>query len=280
MTLALIAGTGQLPPLLAESLVAQGKTPLICEMRGFASEVPEALPRLAFRLETLGSFLATLKAMNVTEVCMAGAMQRPEVDPAAIDEATQPLLPQLMAAMSKGDDGTLRAVIALFEAQGFAVVGAAELVPDLLPAAGWATRKPAAQSATLEADLAADLAADLGAARAALVLMGKADLGQAVLVRGGAVLAREDARGTDALLADFAVPQTAPRGQGALMFKAPKPAQDLRADMPLIGPSTAKAAAAAGLRGLIIEAGGVMVLDSPRVVTLLEERGMFLWVVE
>lgn len=272
MTLALIAGTGQLPPLLAERLVARGQVPLVCEMRGFASEVPEALPRLAFRLETLGSFLATLKAMNVTEVCMAGAMQRPEVDPAAIDAATQPLLPQLMAAMSKGDDGTLRAVIALFEAQGFAVVGAAELVPDLLPAAGWATRKPAGQSTALEADLAA--------ARAALVQMGEADLGQAVLVRGGAVLAREDARGTDALLADFAVPPAAPRGQGALMFKAPKPAQDLRADMPLIGPSTAKAAAAAGLRGLIIEAGGVMVLDLRQVVSLLEERGMFLWVVE
>lgn len=256
----------------------------------------------------LGSFLAKLAACGVTQVCMAGAMRRPKVDPTAIDAATMPLVPRLMAAMAKGDDGTLREVIALFEEHGFEVVGATDIAPDLLPAAGCHTRT-----------LPDDIAADVAAARAALVDMGQADLGQAVLVRDGAVIAREDMRGTDAMLDDFGAPavpddgpgpdgggdplgaamdavgdligsaadwlsgadkpDAVPPGAGAVLYKAPKPDQELRVDMPVIGAQTALKAAEAGLRGIVVEHGGVMVLDLPRVVATLDARGMFLQVV-
>lgn len=300
MTIALIAGTGGLPPHVAGSLMVQGRVPIICEMRGFPSDIKGEFARIPFRIETLGMLLATLTSLGVTEVCMAGAVQRPAVDPTAIDAATAPLVPRLQAAMALGDDGTLREVIAIFEDNGFAVVGAHQIAPDLLPIVGVHTKTPPP-----------DLTDALITARAAMADMARADQGQALLLRDDAVIAAEDARGTAAMLRDFSDPlndgsdqggilddvfgvfgdaiggvadwlsgadySSAP-GAGAILYKAPKPDQNLQADMPLIGPDTAMQAAEAGLTGIVIPAGTVMVLDLPQVVAILDAQGMFLWV--
>ncbi|SMX31075.1 LpxI family protein [Octadecabacter ascidiaceicola] len=302
MSTALIAGTGGLPPHLAGSLMVQGSSPIICEMRGFPSEIKGELERVAFRIETLGTLLETLKSLGVTEVCMAGAVQRPDVDPSAIDPATAPLVPRLMAAMAKGDDGTLREIISIFEEHGFTIVGAHEVAPDLLPITGQHTKAAAP-----------NLTETLAAAKVALAEMGQADQGQAMLLRDGAVMACEDARGTEALLRDYCEPLDergtssgdplveiidgaidmirdaagwmtdqpviAPNAKGAILYKAPKPDQILKADMPLIGPDTAMQAAEAGLAGIVIPQSRVMVLDLPQVVAILNAQGMFLQVV-
>ncbi|MCW1950861.1 MAG: UDP-2,3-diacylglucosamine diphosphatase LpxI [Octadecabacter sp.] len=301
MTIALIAGTGGLPPHLAGSLLVQGRTPIICEMHGFPSEIKGEFERVGFRIETLGTFLDTLKSLSVTEVCMAGAVQRPDVDPSAIDPATAPLVPRLIAAMAKGDDGTLREIVAIFEEHGFAVVGAHEVAPELLPMAGVHTK-----------NAPPDMPRELAAAQTALGAMGRADQGQAMLLKDGTVLAVEDARGTAAMLHDFCPPldargevfdpisfvaetvsdavqdvagfisgkqdEIASNADGAVLYKAPKPDQLLVADMPLIGPDTAMQAAEAGLAGIVVPSGVVMVLDLPQVVAILNAQGMFLWV--
>jgi DUF1009 family protein len=288
--LALIAGEGGVPPHLVRVLLARGEVPLLCEVEQFPSQVAGDLPRLGFRLETFGSLLESLRARGVTRLCMAGAMRRPEVEPARIDAATAPLVPRLMAAMAKGDDGTLREIVAIIEEAGIAVVGAAEIAPDLLPEAG-----------VLAGALHPEVRAAMPEAEAALAEMARADSGQAVVLRGGRVIAREDARGTDAMLADLvegaewtldpfdladralgtaadwlsgADAQDAP----AFLYKAPKPGQEMRVDMPVIGPDTVARAAAAGLAGIVIAAGGVMVLDRAAVIGAVARAGMFLWV--
>lgn len=299
MTIALIAGTGGLPPHIAGSLMAQGRVPIICEMCGFPSQVKGEFTRLPFRIETLGSFLKTLTSLGVTEVCMAGAVKRPDVDPSAIDADTAPLVQRLSAAIAMGDDGTLREIIAIFEEHGFTVLGAHQIAPDLLPIYGVQTQVAPP-----------DLSQDLAAAQMALTSMGQADMGQAMLLRGGAVIAREDARGTAAMLQDFSDPlrdtsgsssavdifgvvegvvggvadwlsgtddNRAP-GAGAILYKAPKPNQSLLADMPMIGPDTAMQAAEAGLAGIVVPEGRVLVLDLSQVVAILNAQGMFLWV--
>lgn len=296
--LALIAGTGDLPPALVARLPER---PLVCALAGFA---PSLDVDMTFRLERFGSFLARLQALGVTEVCMAGSVRRPMIDPAEIDAETQPLVPRMVAAMAGGDDGALRAFIALFEEAGFAVRAAHEIAPDLLPRSGVPTRSLPDAAAEVDARRGAEVVAE----------MGRADLGQACVIRGGAVLAREGDAGTDAMLATLSapmperggnafdpfeavfdlagdviggvadwlsnapdVPDDAP-GAGAILFKAPKPDQDRRADLPTIGPATAMRAAEAGLAGIVIEAGGVIVLDLPQVIAVLDAQGMFLWV--
>ena len=298
MTIALIAGTGGLPPVVAQAVQRTGERLIVCELRGFTSEVSEDVERIGFRLETLGTFLDGLKSRGVTQICMAGAVQRPDVDPKAIDAATAPMVPRLMTAMAQGDDRILREIVAIFEEAGFQVVGAHDLAPELRPEAGVLTDKTPR-----------DLTVDMAAADAALAEMGAADLGQAVLVRDGKVIACEDARGTEALLRDHSSAITEPvhgesvlggigsavtrtvewfkstldpldplPGAGATLYKAPKPNQILNADMPVIGPKTAMQAAEAGLDGIVIAHQGVMVLDIEQVLNILNGQQMFLWV--
>ena len=73
--IALSAGTGGLPAALVTSLAQRGEpAPLICEMRGFQADVPADLPRLPFRMETLGSFLADLRAQVNVQVDAVGCL--------------------------------------------------------------------------------------------------------------------------------------------------------------------------------------------------------------
>jgi len=263
--LALIAGRGDLPPALVAALRGAGEPdPLICEMHGFVADLPADLPRRPFRLEHLGSFLTDLRARGVTDVCLAGVITRPDIDPRQIDAETAPLVPRLQAAMAKGDDGTLREIIAIFEKAGLALRAAHDIAPDLLPPEGVLTR------GVPEARHVAD--ATVGDTR--IVEMGRADIGQACVVADGDVIATESQEGTDAML-DRIDRASARRG---ILYKAPKPTQDRRADLPVIGPKTALKAAEAGLDGIVIEAGGVMVLDLPQVLSLLDGQDMFLWV--
>ena len=260
--IALFAGTGALPGVIAARLIASGTPPLICALDGFPPQVPPGLTRLDFRLETLGTLVDRLRASGVDRLCMAGAIRRPAIDPARIDDATRPLVPRIGKALASGDDGALREVIAILEERGIAIVAADELAPDLLPLEGVPTA--AAPTAAHRA------AAALG--EATVAAMGARDQGQACLVRDRTVLAEEGPDGTDAMLA------AARDAAGAVLVKAPKPGQDRRADLPVIGPDTAAAAVRLGLAGIAIEASGVMVLAPDEVIGRLDAAGLFLWV--
>ncbi len=258
--LALIAGQGALPTAIVAAL---SRRPVICAVEGFA---PEGLKVDRWiRLERLGSALRDLKAAGVRRVCFAGAIRRPKIDPAAIDAATLPLVPVLLKAMAAGDDAALRAVIGIFEDAGLEVVAAHEAAPGLLMGPGCPTRaQPAAQARD-----------DAARAEAIIAAMGRADVGQSCAVLSGQALAVEGVFGTDWMLDSL---RARPDGRGGILFKAPKPGQERRADLPVIGPGTVAGAQAAGLEGLVIEAGGVMVLDRARVIADCDAAGLFLWV--
>lgn len=250
--LALIAGRGDLPLAVAH---AQSQPPLVCAVYG---TTPKGLfVDRQIRLETLGSTLQELPALGVTQVCMCGAIDRPSVDPSRLDAATLPLVPRIQKALAQGDDGALRVVISLFEEAGLHVLGVADAAPSLLAPGGiLAGTAPDEKIAQLGFDALRD--------------MGAADLGQACLVMDGRVIDQEDDRGTDALIA------RAPRG--AVLVKGPKPNQDRRADLPTVGPNTAHSAARAGLAGVILVAGGVLMLDQAQTIASFKQAGMFLWV--
>jgi DUF1009 family protein len=257
--LALIAGQGEVP---AAVVAALDRPPLVCALDGFA---PDGLDvDIGFRIERLGSLLLDLKGRGVTRVCMVGAIRRPAVDPAAIDAATMPLVPVLMAAIAAGDDGALRAVAGIFEAAGMRIEAAHEIAPALLPEPGCLTRAAPAAADRADAARGAEIVAAMGAV----------DIGQSCVVRAGQALAVEALFGTDWMLDSL---RQRPDGAGGLLFKAPKPDQDRRVDLPTIGPSTVTGAAAAGLSGIVVESGGVLVLHRDRVVAECDRLGLFLW---
>lgn len=257
--LALLAGRGTLPDAIA---AAQDGRVIVCALE---SDPPDRLDvEIWYRIETLGSLLEALKAEGVDRICTAGAIGRPQIDPGAIDAATLPLVPVLTAALQAGDDGALRALIGIFENAGFRMVAAHEAAPDLLLAPGVPTAAQPADSHRADAARGAEIVSAMAAV----------DIGQACAVLNGQALAVEGMFGTDWMLAGLA---DRPDGRGGLLFKAPKPGQDRRADLPTIGPETVRAAADAGLEGIVIEAGGVIVLDRPGVIAACDRLGMFLW---
>lgn len=259
--LALIAGRGGLPAAL---IAALPERPFLCALDGFA---PAGLKvDQVFRVERLALFLRLLEDRGITEVVFAGAVQRPRLDPALFDPATATLVPRLLAAMRQGDDATLREVIAIFEEAGFAVKGVEDIAPALLPGPG-----------LLAGVLTAQDKADAERAAVIVAALGAVDVGQGAVVAQGLCLGVEVVAGTDALLASVAALPATLRPPRGLFYKAPKPGQDRRIDLPTIGVDTVRLAADAGLGGVVIAAGGVICLDLPAMIAEANAKNIFLW---
>ena len=268
-TTAIIAGQGALPGLLVAALQRRGQAFVLAEIEGFPATIPGIAP-LRFRLERLVPFLEHLADAGVTRVVFAGAVQRPRLEPELFDARTATLVPQLLGAIQSGDDVALRVVIGIFEEWNFKVVGADTLAPDLVPAAGLLTGTPSGVDRQ-----------DVARAAVIVAALGALDLGQGAVVAQGLCLAVETLPGTDAMLTFVEAHATRlrpdPKGAKGVFYKAPKPGQDRRIDLPALGPDTVHAAHRAGLAGIAWEAGGVMLLDRGTMHSLAESFGLFLW---
>ncbi|MEM9524027.1 MAG: UDP-2,3-diacylglucosamine diphosphatase LpxI [Pseudomonadota bacterium] len=255
---AVIAGAGALP-----GAVLSARRGILVRFRGMpvdgtADEVLDA------RFERLGALFSALKARGVRDLVFAWAMTRPLLDPTAFDAETLAVAPQVLRALEKGDDGLLRVIVALFEARGFRVLGAHEVAPDLTVAEGSLTRlRPS------DADRR-----DAGRGQQILEAMAPLDIGQGCVVAGGMCLAVETLPGTNAMLRFVAQTRIA---AGGVLIKRAKPRQDLRVDMPTIGPDTVAHAKDAGLNGVCIEAGRVIVLERARTSAAAEAAGIAIW---
>lgn len=260
---AIIAGAGALPATLVAVMPAR---PLVAALDGFA---PAGLtPDITFRVERLVPFLNHLLDQGVTQVCFAGAVQRPNLDPSLFDPLTAQMVPRLLAAMQAGDDATLREVLTIFEEFDLKILSAPDLAPNLTPAAGLLAGQI---SAADEAD----------ARRAATIVdaLGAVDVGQGAVVQAGLCLAVETITGTDVMLAQTAlIPQALrPKAAKGLFYKSPKPGQDLRIDLPTIGLETLEMVAKAGLGGIAFQSGGVILLDQKAMIARANSLGLFLW---
>jgi DUF1009 family protein len=255
--LAIIAGSGALPGLIAAQHPA-----VIVRLAGVPTDAQGSVV-IDARLERLGQLFTDLRAAGVSDLCLAGAMRRASFDTTQLDDVTAGLLPRVMAAQARGDDALLRDIMAIFEEQGFCILGADRLRPDLVAPLG-----------TLAGVAAPD--GDAARARAVLAALGPLDVGQAAIAAKGQMLGIETLQGTDAMLRYVA--DTAPGSRGVLVKRA-KPGQDLRVDMPAIGPDTIALAAAAGLSGIEVQAGHVLMLDAGAVVKAAQDHGLSLWAV-
>ena len=263
MKLAILSGAGQLPVMIKQAHPD-------AHVVGFEGMTTE-LDNLAHlhRFERLGGLFSDLRDCGVTHIVMAGAMSRPDFAPDLLDEFTKSALPALMAAMAHGDDHLLRHLIALIEAQGFSVIGAHSLLPLTQPAGILAGQVPA------------DVERDVARADQVLKTLSPLDMGQCVVVENGLVLGIETLQGTDALLSFVAATAPNLRGTiGGVFVKRPKAGQDLRVDMPTIGPNTIDLVAKAGLSGIVISPDACVVVDVHETIERANNHGIFFTAVE
>jgi lipid-A-disaccharide synthase len=260
--LGIVAGSGALPRRIVEACRAAGRPVFVLALSGAcAPETVAGVPHAWIRPGQGGTGLKILRANGVGELVLAGGVRRP--GPLALWPDWRTL--KFFAALGwrgTGDDSLLRALLKALEEEGFRVTGAAELLADLLASEGTLGR--------VEPDAAsrADIAAGIEAARA----LGTRDLGQAAVARGGRIIGREGPDGTDALLA-----RVRARGRsGGVLVKIAKPGQERRADLPTIGPDTVAAAAAAGLKGIAVEAGATLLVDRAATIEAADRAGIFI----
>jgi DUF1009 family protein len=261
----ILAGGGRLPLMIAESVAARGQGVHIVGIEGEADPDIARFPHTWVNWGQIGRMVATLRQEGAAELVIAGAVTRPNLWRIRPDAGFFASLPQIVGLLAGGDDSVLSRVVRFFEAKGLEVRGVHEVAPDLLAGAG------RMGAVTLGQEDAAD--AELGfAVRQAL---GAVDAGQAVAVAQGRVLAIEGAEGTDAMLLRVAAlpARNATGMRCGVLAKGPKPRQELRVDMPAIGPRTIEAAAAAGLAGVAVEAGAVLILDRADAVRSADAAG-------
>ncbi|MCP5085495.1 MAG: LpxI family protein [Rhodobacteraceae bacterium] len=268
--LAIVSGDGDLPKLLAEDCRRQGRDYVVVLFAGFEPDWAQGHPQIKATFERPAALFKALKEAGCAHVAFAGSMQRPKLNPLKFDWKFLKLAPTLLPALKSGDDVTLRTINAIFEAEELEIVAPHQLLESLLAPEGVLTK-----AQPLPDDLA-DMERGFAIARA----LGETDVGQGVVVAQGLCLGAESIQGTDAMLGFVA--QTASEfktdvkaGRGVLC-KAPKPGQDWRVDLPAIGPQTLENTARAGLAGVAVQAGGVLILDRDKTVAKADELGLFL----
>ncbi|MCP5072357.1 MAG: LpxI family protein [Rhodobacteraceae bacterium] len=268
--LAIVTGEGDLPRLLAEDCKRQGRDYVLVLFAGFEPVWARKHPQINATFERPAALFKALKRSGCTHVAFAGAMQRPKLNPLKFDWKFLKLAPTLLPALKSGDDVTLRTINAIFEAEKLEIVPPHGLLESLLAQEG------VLSNAQPSPDDLADMRRGFAIARAA----GGQDVGQGAVVAQGLCLGVESVQGTDAMLSFVAGTasrfRTDPAGGRGVLCKAPKPEQDWRVDLPTIGPQTIVNAAKAGLAGVAVEAGGVLVLGQEETVAKADELGLFL----
>lgn len=263
--LGLIAAGGPFPLRVAESALARGRDVFVVCVREWCDPAAYAhLPHAVERLGAGGAMVARLRERGVRDLVLAGKAQRPSLLALVPDAWMARTLARLGPNMLRGDDALLRSLGKILEEEGFRLVAPQEVLDDALVGEGLLAG-PAP-----DALARGDVARGLGVLRA----IAPQDVGQAVVVQQGLVLGVEAIEGTEALLARCGALRR--EGPGGVLVKLPKPQQDRRLDPPVVGALTAEQAAAAGLRGIAIEARGTLLSDAPATLAACARLGIFL----
>ena len=266
----LIAGGGVMPFAVAESLRARGIDSVVFALRGACD--PKAAERFRHHwisVGQLGRAEKLFRAENCRNLIFIGTLVRPALSEVRIDWVTLRVMGRVWQAFRGGDDHLLSGIGRIFEQDGFRMLGIKDVAPELLMPEGCVTRKMPDDGA----------AADIAKGRDVLLALSPFDIGQAVIVIDGHVVGVEDIEGTDGLLARVArlraegrIRAKAARG---VLVKAPKSAQDLRFDLPTIGPRTIEGAGSARLAGVAVVAGNTIVVEPQTMIEAADAADLF-----
>jgi UDP-2,3-diacylglucosamine hydrolase len=263
--LGIIAGGGVLPVKVAAAARAAGRGVFIVGLEGFADPAILApWPHEIRRLGAASRIIAALRDNGCQDLVMIGPVRRPSLLDLRPDAEGAKLLARIGRAAFAGDDGLLAAVIRVLTEEGFRIVGAQEIIQEVLAPAGVLTRTQPDDQAM----------ADIHRGVHVVGLLGSADVGQACVVQQGLVLAVEAIEGTDAML--MRASELRRDGIGGVLVKLVKPGQDKRADLPAIGANTVQNAAAAGLRGVAFEAEATILAEREACLAAADAAGVFL----
>lgn len=264
--LGIIAGGGSIPKMLIEECVAQNKDFAVMAIEGNAEKDLLKGVNASYkwiRLGQAGSGFKFFQDEKVEEVVMIGTIKRPSIFDIVPDLRTTAFFAKV-GAKALGDDGLLRAVVDEIEKDGMKVKGIHEVMPSLLIKEGVLTKKTPSKEHMVDIKRGVEAAFELG----------RLDIGQAVVVQHGLVLGVEGIEGTDELIKRCKDYRR--KGGGGVLVKLRKPQQDMRIDLPTIGPKSVERAHESGLEGIVVHAGNGLIVDEKETIALADKYKMFI----
>lgn len=262
--LGMIAGGGMMPVEIIKHCNSIGREIFVIGVEPFAKEeeLKEA-PHIFAKLGEAGKMLKALKSNNVYEIVLAGGIKRPSFKEMIPDWEAVKIITKL-AVKKLSDDKLFRAVMDEIESRGFKIVGIEEVVPEMMFSEGiYGNVKPSAEDMD-------DIQRGITVAKA----LGAVDVGQAVVVQEGMVLAVEAIEGTDMMLSRASMLRK--EGKAPVMVKVLKPGQDMRVDLPAMGLQTIEQLKKYGIKGMAVEAGGILLIEREAVIQMANKEGIFI----
>jgi DUF1009 family protein len=250
----LIAGNGIFPVLFAREARARGYRVVAVAHTGESRpEIDGAADSVEWiRVGQIAKLARVFRREGVRRAVMAGGIDK--VGSLSRLRPDWRALRLLGRTLGRGDDALLRGLADELAADGIEVVPCTTFLERLLFPQGHLAGPP------LESDGRESIR--LGCR--VLSALGALDVGQSVVVEAGLVLAIEAIEGTDETIR-----RAGKLGRGrAVVVKAAKEAQDMRFDVPTVGPRTVETMAANGARTLAVQAGRAILLEADEVVAL------------
>ena len=256
--LGIFCGKGDYPKIVIDSCEKQRREFCLLFINDYDRDFTYPnVPKIVFKLGQVGKVLQFLEENGVNKITFAGHVKRPELWDLSLDLEGAKWLARLWKTLFRaGDDALLRGIADLFKEKGIDIISGTDFLDNTFLSEGvFSERRPTKDE---EAEI------KLGIRESQM--LGIQDIGQSIVVSEDRVIAREDNRGTDALI---------DRCFDGILVKTSKPQQDFRMDLPVIGVKTIKNLHRHNFRGLVVEADRTIVLNQKEVLKKVDEYGLF-----
>ena len=267
MKVGLIAGEGNFPLEVAQSISQKNIEVFIVALKNITSKDIERYPHIWIRMGQIGKAIQALKENNCEELILIGGVKKPNVWLLKPDFGALKLFFKLVILPSKGDASILKTLLKFLEIDNkFKVVGAEKYIPHLLMSEGLLAGEKIDKQTQIDIDIAI----------ANCINIGFKDIGQACVVVNGEIIASEDVSGTDNMLRNLISKEIKFSKKGVLV-KLAKPIQDKRVDLPVIGMQTIHLVKEIGLRGIAIENRSSFILEKEQVIKFASDNDIFIY---
>ena len=272
--LAIIAGGGSLSDVIIETARKKGWNVTVFAVGDLNITKNQDISLIEMNRLDIGRIFQILKSQKIKNICMVGYIPRPNspkdyLNFRYLNVQTLSILFQSIGILRGGDASLFKKINSLLEKRGYKIIGASEIAPNLTLKGGLYSSKSVSK---VEFE-------NIKKAKQCAEMTGYLDIGQAVVVKNGRVLAIEAAEGTDVMLERAACLETIRIKRGGVILKSAQINQDKRVDMPTIGPNTIKNVVKANLSGIAITADNVIVLDFQKVIEMIEDNNLYFIVI-
>jgi DUF1009 family protein len=261
MQIGIIAGMGELPVIIAKDARERGYKVITVALETLASlEMDSVSDEIRWvNPGKFGELIDILKKHQIKEAIMAGKVPKSLLYKSKITPDLR-AVKLLFSIKDKSDDAILNAITKELAGEGIKIIDTTKFSPHLLTPVGCLTRKKPDEEQWKDIEFGWKIAREIG----------KLDIGQTVVIKGKAVMAIEAIEGTDEAIlrgGKWA-------GDGAVVVKVSKPQQDMRMDVPAVGPDTLKSMENVNAKVLALEAHRSMIVDRETVIRVAESAGI------